>query len=685
LILLARHFVQLRLLAPIGISLLLATPASAQERLGIVVQQVATFPSSEPTPPPTDARLGRHSRINYLGEIPDASGRKYVPDLNGKLYLLRDSVPTVYLDLASVVGTRFFSGRGLGSGFGFVAFHPEFAKNAKFYTVHTETPAGPPAVVEGVVSEWTADDPRASTFRGSHREILRLQFPAFVHGIQQISFRPGSRPRDDDYGLLYVAVGDGGQGVSSNIPQDTSVPYGKILRVDPATGARAIFALGLRDPHRFSWDETTGRMFVTNIGEHRVESVYDVRKGDNLGWSEREGDVAFDRSDPCATRAAPPDARYVGPVATYMHDAPPGFPCNVDVGHGISGGFVYRGCIPALRGKYVFADIVDGRVMYAEEREMRRGAPPAGVHELAVFDAAGRETTMPLLAQDTRVDLRFGRDADGELYLLSKANGVVWKVIGTREVTSPVFPSLRPNLVAYYDFEYVGNVEPDMGASGTTIALINGGARMRVRDHGGLAIQLGQKPGANDDWKAGVYVESGVATLARFAGARGATIMGWFRMTGPNPSPGYDAVGLAGLLHGASDGHVVRALIEEVTVNGELRLAAIGRREDGGRSQEITAPALPQNRWVFVAATFDFSTGAMVLYQDGRPVAVSPPTADSGATSPTNPRGIKIGGSFPQNTRERNPCNCRADDLMFLDRVLSPLEVGQQYRRRLLF
>jgi len=424
--------------------------------MGIVVREVGTFPKSEPTPAPTDPRLMRRARINYLGEIPDSSARKFVPDLNGTLYVLTDTIARVYLDVRSAVGANFFSGRGLGSGFGFVAFHPAFSRNGKFYTVHTEaldalaskTPDAvePRAVVHGVVTEWTADNPRASTFTGTHREILRFGFATCIHGIQQIDCNPTARRGDPDYGLLYVAVGDGGIGVSSDIPQDTTVPFGKILRVDPATGKWEVFARGMRDPYRFSWDPgARHRMLLAHIGEHHVESIYDVRKGDNLGWSERDGPLVFDKQDHCAVRVAPGHDGYDYPVAAYGHDAPAGFSCDVDVGHAISGGFVYRGrAVPALTGKYVFADLVDGRVMSVDEREMRRGAPRATIHELAIFDTAGRETTMSLLAGDARVDLRFGRDAAGELYLLSKANGKVWKIVGTRRASpaSTVFPSL---------------------------------------------------------------------------------------------------------------------------------------------------------------------------------------------------------------------------------------------------
>lgn len=446
-----------------------ADPAKSQ--LGLVVKEIASFPKSEPVPAPSDPRLMRRARINHLGEIPDGSRRRYVPDLNGTLYVLQADAPRVYLDVKTAVGANFFSGRGLGSGFGFVAFHPEFKNNGKFYTVHTEafgtlttnaldlTPQ-PKTIVHGVVSEWTAHNPRASAFAGTRRELLRLGFASYVHGIQQIDFNLTASPGDEDYALLYIAVGDGAMGVSTDDPQNLGLPQGKILRIDPsgtnsangkygipaanpfvgkANALGEIFAYGMRDPHRFSWDPAgTHRMLLAHIGEKHIESIYDVHAGDNLGWSEREGPFVYNKADRCDLYAVPQDDAkygYTYPVAAYDHNPPPGLPCGTDVGHAISGGFVYRGsAMRDLRGKYVFADLVDGRVMSAEEREMRRGQALATIHELAIFDDSGSEVTMPILVGDARVDLRLGRDGDGELYLLSKANGKIWKVVGTRAV-----------------------------------------------------------------------------------------------------------------------------------------------------------------------------------------------------------------------------------------------------------
>ena len=279
-----------------------------------------------------------------------------------------------------------------------------------------------------------------------------------------------------------------------------------------------------------------------------------------------------------------------------------------------------------------------------------------------------------------------------------------------------VIPSFAPNLVAYYDFEHPapGNPaqEQDRGLSGTAIDLVNGGAAMRVPDGAFPAssaslqtMQVDPVARGNDDWKAGVYSASGVPSLRAYNGARQMTIVTWVKMTGANPSPNtdsanpddfYGAVGLAGILTGDSDGHAVRGLLEVIEVDGTLRVVALGRRVDGSSSQTFAAnqdwqDILPQRRWVFLAATFDFDTGEMALYRNGRPLPgfytlpgdpwglIGEPEPD--LASPTDPRGIKIGGSFPQNTRERNPCNCRFDSIAFLDRVATAAELREQYER----
>jgi hypothetical protein len=711
--------------------------------LGLVLEEYAQLPASAPNGNWTDARIGtRHNRINYIGEMPDGSGRQYVPDLNGTLYLLEGDQQHEYLDFVDRF-PHFLSWRGLGSGFGFATFHPEFADNGKLYTVHTETPDSPGestyepqplggSSVTSVVTEWTADDPSADTFSGTSRELFRFRFGGQIHAIQQIDFNASAAPGDEDYGLLYLAVGDGGIGVSSDVPQDMSTPSGKILRIDPLgddapngqygipdtnpfvdqPGALGeIYAVGMRDPHRFSWDAGGDhRMFLGHIGQHAIEAIYDVDAGDNFGWPVIEGRLAYRNENQCYLYPITPEMEAAGynyPVTSYDHDKPANWPCNSDSGHAISGGLVHRGDLRGLNGKYVFGDLVEGRVFYTDPEEMVDGGETeAPIHELALYDTDGTRLRMPDFVGDGRIDLRFGTDSDDSLYLLAKGNGKIWKVVDTKRapVPKPVEPALADDLVASYDFEHPfaanDGREEDQGLSKTLIQLVNGGEDMRVADgaypgsNNALQIHSAAESPTGTAWKAGVYESdaNGVESLSALSGAEGITVMGWVKMTGQNPTAGYNAIGLAGVLSGNSDGHGVRALLELIQVDGELRLVALGRRIDTGASQTFAASAdwqdlLPSGEWVHLAATFDYTTGEMALYRNGRPIDGfytsdgDPWQVDGTGTSPTNPRGIKIGGSFPQNGSERNPCNCRMDALMFFSDDLSASEVQRQYRR----
>jgi hypothetical protein len=233
---------------------------------------------------------------------------------------------------------------------------------------------------------------------------------------------------------------------------------------------------------------------------------------------------------------------------------------------------------------------------------------------------------------------------------------------------------------------------------------------MRATDgaHAGSVLslqtqQLNPDVAGDDDWKAGLFDANGVASLGAFGSVTGITLMGWVKPTGANPSLNsttpatndyFNAVGLLGVLSGDSDGHGVRALLEVINVSGTLRLVALGRRIDGGNSFTLAATEdwqtlLPDQVWTHMVATFNFDDGTMALYRNGEPLAATYPAEgdpwnvlggdEPDVTSESNPAGLKIGGSFPQNTAERNPFNGRFDDLMFFNRSLSAEEVQAQF------
>jgi len=279
-----------------------------------------------------------------------------------------------------------------------------------------------------------------------------------------------------------------------------------------------------------------------------------------------------------------------------------------------------------------------------------------------------------------------------------------------------VLPSLSTDLICHYDFDHAvegdASKETDLGLSGTVLHLVNGSSSMRTEDSAyptaAQSLQTQQVNSAvngNDDWKAGVYEANGVATLNAFNAVAGITLMGWVKPTGSNPNLNsttdepadtYNAVGLFGLLSGTSEGHAVRALVEVIKVSGTPRLVALGRRDDAGNSLILAADddwekSLPRNRWTHLAATFNFDDGTMALYRNGESLPASYTAADDrwgvtggpepDVTSASDPAGIKIGGSFPQNTAEKNAFNGRFDDLMCFDRSLTPSEVKAQFAR----
>ena len=132
-------------------------------------------------------------------------------------------------------------------------------------------------------------------------------------------------------------------------------------------------------------------MYIGQIGEKNIDAIYPGFAGANYGWNEREGTFLFAKDDPNVVYPLPAnDAEfgYTYPVAQYDHDE----------GFAVVGGFVYRGSgIPILQGKYVFGDIVNGRIFYAEATEMIAGQQPAKIHELTLIDNSGFEKTLSLI------------------------------------------------------------------------------------------------------------------------------------------------------------------------------------------------------------------------------------------------------------------------------------------------
>ncbi|HEY6978919.1 MAG TPA: c-type cytochrome, partial [Chitinophagaceae bacterium] len=160
--------------------------------------------------PPSNDSAPR-ARITKLSFQPN-TGDLFIIDLRGKLYRMQDNKQVVYMDIAKL-RPKFINEPGLATGFGSFAFHPDFAKNGLLYTTHTEAPGSGKAdfsyadsikaTVQWVLTEWKADNPSAATFSGTSRELFRVNMVTGIHGVQEITFNPLSKPGDADYGLLY--------------------------------------------------------------------------------------------------------------------------------------------------------------------------------------------------------------------------------------------------------------------------------------------------------------------------------------------------------------------------------------------------------------------------------------------------------------------------------------------------
>jgi hypothetical protein len=386
-------------------------------------------------------------------------GKLYMHDLQGILYELQDGQFRTFLDIRKE-RENFIDKPGLGTGLGSFAFHPEYRKNGLFYTTHTEAAGTAPADfsyhdsiavgLQWVLTEWKMKDPAARKFDGSSRELLRINMVSGIHGLQELTFNPTATAGDPDYGLLYLSVGEGGAVINGypQLCQDNQLVWGSIIRIDPLgsnsqngqygipadnpfvthpTALQELFAHGFRNPHRISWDlGGDHKMLISGIGQKSIEEINLGVAGANYGWCVREGTFALDPYGNLNTVFPLPDNDdaygFTYPVAQYDHDE----------GTAISGGYVYRGKqLPALAGKYIFGDIVTGRLFMVDSEKLVLGSQQP-VYELGL-QTGGKSTDWREVTGSKRVDLRFGLGTDDELYIFTKADGKVWKVVDVTE------------------------------------------------------------------------------------------------------------------------------------------------------------------------------------------------------------------------------------------------------------
>jgi len=396
-------------------------PAPIVKRgLAVEIKDLVRLPDTRPIrPADQDVAPAGWARVSYVRDLPD--GRRFANDSRGFLYLIGpNSEPKVYANVGAAFPNAVYN--RLESGFIGFTFHPEFARNGLFYTVHAEKGPGNPKTPDfippgyglkdvtyhNIITEWHATTPAANVFEGTRRELLREAHVVanLTHPMGAVEFNPTAKPGDADYGLLYTSGSDhgfsnGGGPNASNPAQTQRLDsiMTAILRFDPRSpsvtgGVKGlgdytipmankfasdgdpktlgeIYAYGFRNAHRLSWD-VDGTMFASDIGMNHIEEINIVRNGENYGWMKREGYFENGRWRggelnelfplPADVLSGRVKDGFTYPVAVYDHDE----------GRSVSDGFAYHGRIAALQGKFVFGDIQTGRLFAADLAEMKK-------------------------------------------------------------------------------------------------------------------------------------------------------------------------------------------------------------------------------------------------------------------------------------------------------------------------
>ncbi len=380
---------------------------------------------------------------NLAIPAPNESGFLYVVDQPGTIWKvdLDTAQKSVFLDVSNQIllgGERGLLG---------LAFHPDYANNGLLYTYQSEANSDTvnfpitPSDHNSVVAEWDASilvnsatgDQIVDT--NTKREVIRIGQPQSNHNGGMIAFGPDN--------LLYISLGDGGgandQGEGHSADgngQDGSNLLGSMLRINPVQNGNdqytipadnpfiddpqvlpEIYALGLRNVFRFSFDSLWGDLLAADVGQGSIEEISYISKGQNYGWPLKEGSFWFNNGQASTTPPANPPNNLADPEWEYDHDE----------GSSIIGGYLYRGSvIPEITGTYIFGDYVSKRIFYADTIDEI-------IRELDIVEGV-----------DISI-LGFGQDLDNEIYVLgstdlfgSYTSGKLYKIIPFVEPTPPV-------------------------------------------------------------------------------------------------------------------------------------------------------------------------------------------------------------------------------------------------------
>jgi glucose/arabinose dehydrogenase len=449
-------------------------PTPIETNRGVVAVQFVEFA----TIPNGGASGSEPPRMMLLVDEP-GTRRMFVNTMQGVLYSLSydGKAVTPYVDVNDPKWGNPVDARGNERGFHSFAFHPQFAQRGrpgygKFYTwadTSNMTPA-PDAKPSGeghthdtVLLEWSAKDASGTIYDGdAPREMFRVADPFPNHNGGQIAFNPLTRPGAADFGLLYVGLADGGSrgpGDPYGHAQNLASAFGKILRLDPlgrnsrngkygipASNPFAndgkdetlgeIYAYGMRNPQRFSWDSKTGTMYVADIGDQIVEEISPVTRGANLGWNKWEGSYRYaDRSVSLDHPRSEPGLTW--PVVEYDHRDPL-LPFNR---FAITGVFVYRGtAIRQLQHLMIFGDNPNGELFYVDADHLPEGGQSA-IRRIMFNDHGVSKTLLQLIREKNaiqgkeaalRADLRIGAGTDAQVFILNKHDGIIRLLVPDR-------------------------------------------------------------------------------------------------------------------------------------------------------------------------------------------------------------------------------------------------------------
>lgn len=347
----------------------------------------------------------------------DGSGRLFIVSQNGKIHIVKDGelVPEPFLDITSnmVKLNNTYAERGLLG----LAFHPNYKENGRFFIYYSAKPDIDNNNNKSVIEEYKVNSENPNQAIPNGKEILSYEEPENNHNGGSLAFGPD--------GYLYIGSGDGGgagdeHGKYGNA-QNLENLLGKILRIDVDSGEPysipednpfqkdkqrpEIYAYGIRNPWRMSFDKVSGNLFVADVGQNKYEEIDIVEKGKNYGWRYMEGYHVFDEGLEGMVKNSEM------PIHEYDHEQ----------GISITGGYVYSGTkIKDLYGAYIFADW-EGATWYLQKDEI------------------GKWTSFELKLRNKPKDWyinSFGQDENGEIYLATQPNigavsktGVIYKLV----------------------------------------------------------------------------------------------------------------------------------------------------------------------------------------------------------------------------------------------------------------